>query len=54
MPVSPSDGATVQLYANLLASAPPFASDEARYVIGAEYAVDGGHLAGDATLAGGW
>jgi NAD(P)-dependent dehydrogenase (short-subunit alcohol dehydrogenase family) len=30
------------------------ASDEARYVTGAEYAVDGGHLAGDATLAGGW
>jgi 3alpha(or 20beta)-hydroxysteroid dehydrogenase len=30
------------------------ASDEARYVTGGEYAVDGGHLDGDATLAGGW
>jgi 3alpha(or 20beta)-hydroxysteroid dehydrogenase len=29
------------------------ASDEARYVTGAEWAVDGGHLAGDATLLGG-
>jgi len=28
------------------------ASDEAGYVTGAEYAVDGGHLAGDATILG--